>query len=58
MEYWVINYVKDLYPGDAWRKKVDKMSDSQVLAIYYRALQKGQKPIKKAAKPSAASGSF
>ena len=30
-------YLKEQY-GDSWAKKVDKMSDKQVLAIYYRML--------------------
>lgn len=32
----------ELYPGDIWRKKVEKMSDAQVVAIFKRAQSKGQ----------------
>lgn len=30
------DYVTKLYKGDAWRKRVKKMSDSQVIAIYLK----------------------
>ena len=38
---WVdINYarsvVKQMYPADAWRRRVRNMPDDQVLAIYYK----------------------
>lgn len=29
-------YVADLYPGPGWKKKVNKMPEAQVLAIYLR----------------------
>jgi hypothetical protein len=29
-------YVADLYPGQRWKEKVQKMSDAQVIAIYLR----------------------
>jgi hypothetical protein len=28
------------YPGDNWRRKVDKMPDSQVIAIYHSIMNK------------------
>lgn len=33
-------YVAALYPGPKWKKKVSKMADSQVLAIYFREKRK------------------
>lgn len=30
--------LKKTYPGKSWAEKVDKMSDSQVLAVYNRLL--------------------
>ena len=35
-------YVKRAYPGKAWEKKVSKMPDSQVSAIYQRLLNNGK----------------
>lgn len=32
--------VKKLYPGKAWKEKVDSMPDHQVLAIYQRKILK------------------
>lgn len=29
-------YVADMYPGPRWKKKVKKMPDGQVMAIYMR----------------------
>jgi len=29
-------FVKSIYPSDKWSKKVDKMADDQVLAVYFR----------------------
>lgn len=31
-----------VYPGDTWQERVEKMSDSQVSAIYLRLLDKGK----------------
>ncbi len=36
--------VRDAYSGKSWKTKVDKMSDDQVIAIYFRL--KGQGKIK------------
>lgn len=30
------SFVADLYPGRGWKKRVARMSDAQVLAIYLR----------------------
>jgi len=38
-------YIFTKYSGDAWRKKVRKMSDAQVTAIYLR-LNKAKKVLK------------
>ena len=35
-------YVIDVYPGKAWEKKVKKMPESQVLAIYNRFRMEGK----------------
>lgn len=32
--------LRDMYPGERWRKKVANMSDSQVHAIYMRHINK------------------
>ncbi len=29
-------YVSELYPSSVWRDKVAKMSDAQIMAIYFR----------------------
>ena len=34
-------WVKSAYPGPNWSKKVDKMTDVQVLAMYQRLVQSG-----------------
>lgn len=36
------DWVKSAYPGPNWAKKVDKMTDEQVLAIYMRLVQTGK----------------
>lgn len=28
--------VKQMYPSDGWRRRVNKMPDTQILAIYYK----------------------
>lgn len=45
-------WVGELYPGRGWKKKVSKMSDSQILAIYIREHQKPSKPKPKQDKES------
>ena len=32
--------VKKLYPGKAWKERVDAMSDNQILALYRRKVIK------------------
>jgi hypothetical protein len=42
--YLMINIrllVYSIYPGQAWKKKIDVMSDSQVQAIYLNFKRKG-----------------
>jgi hypothetical protein len=34
--------VADVYKGESWQKKVDKMSDEQIIAIYYKFLKQGK----------------
>lgn len=41
------NFVASLYPGPAWHRKVSKMSDSQVLAIYFKEKNKDRKKPEK-----------
>lgn len=36
------DYVTGLYPGNRWRVKVAKMPDAQVLAIYFREINKAK----------------
>ena len=36
--YVMRQYVRDAYPGDTWKRKVDKMSDNQVHTVYARFL--------------------
>lgn len=33
--------VSECYPGPRWAKKVQRMSDDQVIAIFYRLSKKG-----------------
>ena len=35
-------YVKEAYSGKAWKKKVSKMPDNQILAIYQRMVKDGK----------------
>jgi hypothetical protein len=30
--------IEKVYPGDKWKKRVDKMSPNQILAVYNRML--------------------
>ena len=34
--------VAQAYSGENWRKKVYRMSDNQIVAIYYRLLRQGK----------------
>lgn len=34
--------VKEAYNGDRWKRKVQYMSDDQIIAIFYRLKSKGQ----------------
>lgn len=45
MEMTVSNMRKaitNVYPGEKWKKKVERMSDSQVMAIYYSFEKSGK----------------
>jgi hypothetical protein len=46
-------YVADLYPGPGWKKKVQRMPDAQVIAIY---LREHDKPKQAKPKESKANG--
>jgi len=41
------SFVASLYPGKGWKKKVSKMSDAQVLAIYFKEKDKDRKKPEK-----------
>lgn len=34
--------VKAAYPGNAWQQKVQKMSDNQIVAVYFRLKAQGK----------------
>lgn len=34
--------LEDVYPAERWRHRVSKMSDGQVMAVYYRFLYSGE----------------
>lgn len=34
--------ISKVYPGDTWRNRVAKMSDNQVVALYYKFLEGGK----------------
>ena len=36
------DHVKKEYVGDSWRKKVDQMTDAQVIAVYFRLQREGK----------------
>ena len=40
-------FVASLYSGPRWRRKVSKMSDKQVLAIYFKEKNKDRKQPEK-----------
>lgn len=37
-------YVANMYHGPRWKKRVEKMADDQIAAIYLKHLEKGIKP--------------
>ena len=43
MEAYIMrDWVKSAYPGPNWKVKVDKMSDSQIIALYYSLIKQGK----------------
>jgi len=36
------DWVRSAYPGPNWKKKVDKMSDDQIIALYYSLVKQGK----------------
>lgn len=43
MEAYIMrDWVKSAYPGPGWKEKVDKMSDSQIIALYYSLIKQGK----------------
>lgn len=38
--------VRNLYDGDKWKRRVENMSDNQIIAIFYTHLQKKQAAAK------------
>ena len=35
-------WVKSAYNSDNWKKKVDRMSDEQIIAVYYSLVKQGR----------------
>lgn len=43
MPVWMMReHVQKAYSGEKWRQKVERMSDSQILAIFQRLQQSGK----------------
>lgn len=40
------DFVASLYPGPNWKRRVARMPDSQVLAIFFREKQKAEEAAK------------
>lgn len=38
-------YVSDLYHGAKWKKRVEKMRDDEITAIYLKHIQEGTMPV-------------
>ena len=36
------DWVRSAYPGPNWKKKVDKMPDDQIIALYYSLVKQGK----------------
>lgn len=45
-------YVERMYPGPRWKKRVSRMPDGQVMAIYMREHDPERKPKKQPPKES------
>lgn len=35
-------WVKAAYPGDGWKKKVEKMPDDQIVALFHQLRKRGK----------------
>jgi hypothetical protein len=40
--YQMRDWVKSAYPGPNWKTKVDKMSDEQIIALYFSLVKQGK----------------
>ena len=40
--YQMRDWVKSAYPGAGWKAKVDKMTDEQIVAVYYSLVKQGK----------------
>ena len=40
--YQMRDRVKKAYPGDNWKRKVDRMPDDQIIALYYSLVKQGK----------------
>lgn len=40
--YQMRDWVKSAYPGPNWMAKVDKMTDKQIVALYYSLIKQGK----------------
>lgn len=47
-----------VYPNDAWRRKVNRMSDNQIIAVYYNFLETGKFDKKRAKAPKKNTNTF
>ena len=47
-----------VYPNEAWRRKVNRMNDDQIIAIYFNFLETGKFDKKPAKKPKTDNNTF
>ena len=40
--YQMRDLVEQAYPGQEWKKKVEKMTDEQIVALYLKLLRQGK----------------
>ena len=40
--YQMRDRIIEAYPGPNWKKKVDKMSDQQIIALFYSLVKQGK----------------
>lgn len=43
MQTWQMQeWIKMAYPGPGWKAKVDKMTDDQIIALYFSLIKQGK----------------